>query len=270
VPTIPVIIVDAFTRHPFGGNPAAVCPLEAWLPDAQMQAIAAEHNLAETAFVVREPAGLNGEDRGWRIRWFTPRVEVDLCGHATLAAAHVLTRHLGEPETTIVFHSRSGPLPVRFAGDTLVLDFPARPAARCEVPAALREGLGVNPLEVLKSRDFLVVLESEDEVRALAPDFAQLARVDCLGVIVTAPGRREGGFDFVSRFFAPRAGIDEDPVTGSAHCTLTPYWAARLKKKELHARQVSRRGGELFCTNAGDRVFIAGHAVTYLTGTASF
>lgn len=261
MPTIPVYVVDAFTRRPFSGNPAAVCPLESWLPDAQMQAIAAEHNLAETTFVVREP-------EGWRIRWFTPAVEVDLCGHATLAAAHVLTRHRGLPEETIVFHSRSGPLPVGFAGDTIVLDFPARPAARCEVPAALREGLGVNPVEVLKSRDFLVVLESEDDVRALAPDFAQLARVDCLGVIVTAPARRESGVDFVSRFFAPRAGIDEDPVTGSAHCTLTPYWAARLKRKELHARQVSRRGGELFCTLAGDRVHIAGHAVTYLTGSA--
>jgi PhzF family phenazine biosynthesis protein len=261
MPTIPVYVVDAFTRRPFGGNPAAVCPLEAWLPDAQMQAIAAEHNLAETAFVVREPAG-------WRIRWFTPAVEVDLCGHATLAAAHVLTRHRGLPAETIVLHSRSGALPVHFAGDTIVLDFPSRPAARCEVPAALREGLGVNPLEVLKSRDFLVVLDSEDDVRALAPDFAQLARVECLGVIVTAPGRPGNGVDFVSRFFAPRAGIDEDPVTGSAHCTLTPYWAARLKKKELHARQVSRRGGELFCTLAGDRVLIAGHAVTYLTGAA--
>lgn len=262
MPTIPVYVVDAFTRRPFGGNPAAVCPLEAWLPDAQMQAIAAEHNLAETAFVVREPSG-------WRIRWFTPAVEVDLCGHATLAAAHVLTRHRGVPAETIVFHSRSGPLPVHFAGDSIVLDFPSRPAARCDVPAALREGLGVNPLEVLKSRDFLVVLESEDDVRALAPDFAQLARLDCLGVIVTAPGRSASGVDFVSRFFAPRAGIDEDPVTGSAHCTLTPYWAARLKKKELHARQVSHRGGELFCTLEGDRVRIAGHAVTYLTGTAA-
>jgi len=259
MPTIPVYVVDAFTRRPFGGNPAAVCPLEVWLPDAQMQAIAAEHNLAETAFVVREP-------EGWRIRWFTPTVEVDLCGHATLAAAYVLARHRGHAAEPIVFNSRSGPLPVRFAGNTIVLDFPARPAARCEVPAALREGLGVNPVEVLKSRDYLVVLEDETTVRALEPDFALLAQVDCLGVIVTAPGRDE--VDFVSRFFAPRAGIDEDPVTGSAHCTLTPYWAARLKRKELHARQVSRRSGELFCTLAGDRVHIAGHAVTYLTGSA--
>lgn len=256
--TIPVYIVDAFTRRPFGGNPAAICPLEAWLPEAQMQAIATEHNLAETAFIVNEPDG-------WRIRWFTPTIEVDLCGHATLAAAHVLHQHRGYTADEVVFQSRSGPLPVRFAGERIVLDFPARPAARCEVPAALREGLGVNPLEVRRSRDYLVVVADEEAVRAIAPDFARLASLDCLGVIVTAPGRE---VDFVSRFFAPRAGIDEDPVTGSAHCTLTPYWAARLHKRELTARQVSRRGGDLFCTLAGDRVHIGGHAVTYLTGTA--
>lgn len=257
MPSIPVYVVDAFTRTPFAGNPAAVCPLEQWLPEARMQAMAAEHNLAETAFVVREPAG-------WRIRWFTPAMEVDLCGHATLAAAHVLARHLGHAGPEVVFQSRSGPLPVRFTDGRIVLDFPARPPARCEVPAALREGLGINPLEVQRSRDFLVVVEDEATVRALTPDFAALGRVDCLGVIVTAPG---SDVDFVSRFFAPRAGIDEDPVTGSAHCTLAPYWAARLRKRELTARQVSRRGGELVCTLASDRVHIAGHAVTYLTGT---
>ncbi len=258
MPSIPVYVVDAFTRRPFSGNPAAVCPLEAWLPDAQMQAIAAEHNLAETAFVVKEPGG-------WRIRWFTPAVEVDLCGHATLAAAHVLARHRGVAAAEFVFQSRSGALPVRFRGEHIVLDFPARPPARCDVPAALREGLGVNPLEVQRSRDFLVVLEDEETVRAIAPDFARLAEVDCLGVIVTARGRE---VDFVSRFFAPRAGINEDPVTGSSHCTLTPYWAARLRKTELTARQLSRRGGDLVCTLAGDRVHIAGEAVTYLTGSA--
>lgn len=259
MPTIPVYIVDAFTRRPFAGNPAAVCPLDAWLPDAQMQAMAAEHNLAETAFVVQEPTE-------WRIRWFTPAVEVDLCGHATLAAAHVLARHRGLAAAEVVFQSRSGPLPVRFRGDQIELDFPARAGARCDAPSALREGLGANPLEVLRSRDYLVVLESEAMVRALAPDFARLADVDCLGVIVTAPGDQ---VDFVSRFFAPRAGINEDPVTGSAHCTLTPYWAARLKKDTLSARQVSARGGELACTLAGDRVLIAGQAVTYLAGSVT-
>lgn len=258
MPTIPVYVVDAFTRRPFSGNPAAVCPLETWLPDAQMQAIAAEHNLAETAFVVNEPGG-------WRIRWFTPAVEVDLCGHATLAAAHVLARHRGVTAPEIVFQSRSGPLPVRFRDGRIVLDFPARPPERCPVPAALREALGVNPLEVLRSRNFLVLVDSEESVRALAPDFARLAEVDCLGVIVTAAGRE---VDFVSRFFAPRAGINEDPVTGSSHCTLAPYWAARLRRNELSARQLSRRGGELHCTLVGDRVHIAGEAVTYLTGSA--
>jgi PhzF family phenazine biosynthesis protein len=259
MPTIPVYVVDAFTRRPFSGNPAAVCPLEAWLPDAQMQQIAAEHNLAETAFIVNEPAG-------WRIRWFTPAVEVDLCGHATLASAHVLAHHLGYLTGEVIFNSRSGPLPVRFEGDgQIVLDFPSRPGTRCEVPAALREGLGANPAEVLRSRDFLVVFDDEETVRALTPDFAALARLDCLGVIVTAPGRE---VDFVSRFFAPRVGVNEDPVTGSAHCTLTPYWSARLRKAELRARQVSARGGDLVCRLAGDRVHIAGHAVTYLTGSA--
>lgn len=256
---LPVYIVDAFTRRPFGGNPAAVCPLEHWLPEAQMQAIAAEHNLAETAFIVHEPAG-------WRIRWFTPTIEVDLCGHATLAAAHVLARHLGVTASEVVFASHSGPLPVRFVDDRIVLDFPVRPAARCEVPAALREGLGANPLDVMRSRDYLVVLQDEAAVRALEPDFALLKQVDCLGIIATAPGDT---VDFVSRFFAPRAGIDEDPVTGSAHCTLVPYWAARLRKQTLTARQVSRRGGELYCTLAGERVHIGGHAVTYLTGAAT-
>ena len=261
MPTVPVYVVDAFTSRPFSGNPAAVCPLESWLTDAQMQAIAAEHNLAETAFIVPETDG-------WRIRWFTPSIEIDLCGHATLAAAHVLRRHLGHTAPDVVFASRSGPLPVRFiTGDRLVLDFPARTPTRCDVPAALREGLGANPLEVLRSRDYLVRLDDEAAVRALAPDFVRLADVDCLGVIVTAPG---GDVDFVSRFFAPRAGINEDPVTGSAHCTLTPYWAARLHKTELSARQISRRGGDLLCTLAGDRVHIAGQAVTYLTGAAAF
>lgn len=250
---IPCYQVDAFTDRIFSGNPAAVCLLAGWLDDALMQAIAAENALSETAFMVRE-----GD--GYGLRWFTPQIEVDLCGHATLAAAHVLFEHFGLRADSVRFHSRSGELIVRRRGDLLVMDFPARPPEPIGVPGELAEALGAAPASAGKSRDLFAVFDTEEEVLALRPDMDRVARLDCLGVIATAPGR---DCDFVSRFFAPSAGIPEDPVTGSAHCTLIPYWARRLGKNELHGRQVSRRGGELFCADRGERVEIGGRAVTF-------
>ena len=254
---IPFFHVDAFASELFRGNPAGVCLLGEALPDAVMQAIAAENNLPETAFVLR------GEGR-IRLRWFTPTVEVDLCGHATLAAAHVLFAHAGQPGGRLVFQSQSGPLAVERKGELLVLDFPSRPPVACEAPEALVRGLGSAPLEVLGSRDYLCVYERQEEVAALAPEMPLLAGLDRFGVIITAPGA--GEVDFVSRFFAPGDGIPEDPVTGSAHCTLIPYWSKRLGRTRLAARQISARGGELSCELAGDRVRIGGRAVTYLQG----
>ncbi len=253
---IPYYEVAAFTSKPFGGNPAGVCLLPAWLPDATLQNIAAENNLAETAFLVP-----SGDD--FDLRWFTPELEVDLCGHATLAAAFVLFSEAGFKRGTIRFHSQSGWLSVTRVGEVLELDFPSRPPQPCAVPEALVRGLGKTPVRVLKSRDYFAVFASEDDVRALKPDFTALATLDTLGIIVTAPG---SDCDFVSRFFAPGAGIAEDPVTGSAHCTLIPYWAERLGKAQLFARQLSKRGGELFCSLAGERVRIGGKAVLYLRG----
>lgn len=250
--------VDAFAEKLFQGNPAAVCPLEEWLPDELMQSIAAENNLAETAFYVAEGGG-------YRLRWFTPVTEVDLCGHATLAAAHVVFEESGGAESEqVTFDSRSGPLKVRRDGERLTLDFPAEEVRACEAPEALRRGLGAEPSECYRGADYMAVLESEAAVRALRPDFRALGELDTRGVIATAKGDE---VDFVSRFFAPRYGIDEDPVTGSAHCALAPYWAKRLGKSALKARQLSRRGGELDCTVEGERVFISGKAVRYLEGT---
>jgi PhzF family phenazine biosynthesis protein len=259
---LPIYQVDAFTDSLFSGNPAAICPLDAWLPDAKMQSIAAENNLAETAFFVRE-----GD--GFALRWFTPTVEVDLCGHATLASGHVVFRFLEPKWDSVNFRTvKAGTLRVsRRGADMLEMDFPSRPAAPVEPPAALVTALGGTPREVLRARDYLVVYGSGAEVVALDPDSAALAKVDTWGVIASAPG--ENGVDFVSRFFAPRHGVAEDPVTGSSHCTLTPYWAKRLGKTELEARQVSRRGGALRCTLDGDRVRIAGRAVLYLEGQIS-
>jgi PhzF family phenazine biosynthesis protein len=254
---IPYYHVDAFASRPFSGNPAGVCPLPEWLPDATLQQIAAENRHSETAFFV-------GEGGVYDLRWFTPTVEVDLCGHATLAAAHVIFRHLGYAGERIRFRSQSGDLTVSQRGDLLVLDFPALPARPCPPPPALIEALGTAPLEVRRARDYLALLASEEEVAALRPDVLKLAQLDCLGVIVTAEGREA---DFVSRFFAPAAGIPEDPVTGSAHCTLVPYWAERLGRQRFTARQLSARGGELYCELQGKRVHIGGRAVTYLTGT---
>lgn len=254
--SLQIFQVDAFTNRTFAGNPAAVVPLESWLPDQTMLNIAAENNLAETAFFVK-----TGD--GFHLRWFTPTVEMDLCGHATVASAYVLYNQLGYSEPQISFQSKSGELRVTREGDRFVLDFPARPAVEWEAPSGLAEALGAEPQRVLKSRDYLAVYASEADVLALRPDFRAINEVDAHAVIVTAPGETS---DFVSRFFAPSVGVDEDPVTGSAHCTLIPYWAARLGKNELFARQVSSRGGELYCELAGDRVKIGGNAVLYLKG----
>jgi PhzF family phenazine biosynthesis protein len=252
--------IDAFTADLFGGNPAGVCPLDAWLPERTLQAIAAENNLPETAFFV--PKG-----DGFHLRWFTPEVEVRLCGHATLACAHALYNHLGYEGERIRFESLGGDLSVAREGELLVLDFPSWPVEPvADPPAALLSGLGRAPEAVYiapPDRGYYVVYASEVDVRAVTPDFSQLVTLEGHGVVVTAPGESS---DCASRFFAPFYGIDEDPVTGSIHCALAPLWAARLDRPEIHARQVSARGGELFCTDKGDRVLIAGRAVTYLDG----
>ena len=260
MPSLRQYQVDAFTSRPFSGNPAAVCPLVTWLDDDLLQSIAEENNLSETAFFV--PSA-----KGFRLRWFTPVAEVDLCGHATLAAAHVLFEILGYPDPVVTFETRSGELHVRRNGKLLEMDFPAQPPMPCSVPEALISGLGATPSEILASEDYFAVFDSEDALLALAPDHAPLCQLDRRGVIVTAPGR---DVDFVSRFFVPKLGVPEDPVTGSAHCALTPYWAKRLGKNALAARQVSRRGGDLLCELKDDRVLISGAAVTVMVATLSF
>jgi PhzF family phenazine biosynthesis protein len=250
--------IDAFTDRLFSGNPAAVCPLESWLPDETMQKIAAENNLSETAFFVR-----TGD--GFHIRWFTPAVEVDLCGHATLATSYVIFNCDRHPADAITLASKSGPLRVRREGDLLVLDFPAGPPSPAAPPEGLVAAIGRTPAEILMGKtDYLLVYDAEDHVASLAPDFAALGRVPARGIVVTAPG---SDVDFVSRFFGPRVGVPEDPVTGSAHTMLTPYWSKRLGKQVLEARQLSKRQGRLRCRMAGDRVEIGGRAVPYLTGT---
>jgi PhzF family phenazine biosynthesis protein len=256
--TIPIYQADAFTDKLFGGNPAAVCPLTEWLPDAVMQQIALENNLAETAFFVKN-------ENGYLLRWFTPELEIDLCGHATLASAHILFTELGYEQDTIYFDTvKAGTLVVKRDGDKYSMDFPSRPPMYAELPAGLVEALGgKEPAEVLRSRDYFLVYESEEFVRDMVPDHFALAKIDTLGIIVTAPGKE---VDFVSRFFAPAAGVAEDPVTGSAHCNLIPYWADKLGKNQLHAYQLSARKGELWCELKGDRVLMAGKAVTYLKG----
>jgi predicted PhzF superfamily epimerase YddE/YHI9 len=255
---LPIYQIDAFTDKLFGGNPAAVCPLETWLSDVTMQTIAAENNLAETAFFVADGAD-------YVLRWFTPTVEVDLCGHATLASAHVVFQFLEPRRESVRFRTlKAGTLAVSRRADILVMDFPMRAASPCEPAAGLLAALGGAPREVLRARDHLVIYDSAAEIAALKPDLTALAEVDCWAAIVTAPG--EDGVDFVSRFFAPRQGVPEDPVTGSAHTTLTPYWARRLSKSALTARQLSPRGGLLQCTLNGERVDIGGQAVTYLIG----
>ncbi|HYH37830.1 MAG TPA: PhzF family phenazine biosynthesis protein [Azospirillum sp.] len=256
---LPIYQVDAFADAVFAGNPAAVVPLEAWLPDATLLAIAAENNLAETAFFVRDGVGCE-------LRWFTPAVEVDLCGHATLATAFVIATILEPGRERLEFGTRqAGTLTVTREGERFVLDFPARPPSAVEPHPDLLPALGgPKPAAVLAGRDYLVVYDDAAAVRELTPDMARLGALDRAAVCVTAPGAE--GLDFVSRFFAPGVGIPEDPVTGSAHCTLIPYWAQRLGKTTLSARQVSARGGNLACELAGDRVKIGGTAVLYLEG----
>ena len=254
----PIFQVDAFASRRFAGNPAAVMPMASFLEDAVLQSIAAENNLAETAFLVAD-----GGD--YRLRWFTPVLEVPLCGHATLASAAVVMERLQPGRSSVVFHSASGPLTVKRADAGYVMDFPARPSEPVATPAGLAEGLGVTPVEVFGNQfNYMAVLESARAVRELAPDMAALARMDRPGVIVTAPGDRD--YDIVSRYFAPAKGIPEDPVTGAAHCMLTPYWAKRLGKDSLRAFQASRRGGEIACRLVGDRVELGGSCVFYLEG----
>lgn len=260
----PVVQVDAFTDRPFAGNPAAVCILQGPADEGWMRNVAAEMNLSETAF-------LHPHADGWSLRWFTPAVEVDLCGHATLASAHVLWEDGHLPaDAEARFHTRSGVLACRRDGSWITMDFPAKPEQETAPPEGLTRALGVTPKYVGRSHfDLLVEVDSEDAVRALRPDLGLLASVDVRGVIVTARAA-DGGYDFVSRFFAPRVGVDEDPVTGSAHCVLAPFWAGRLGRADLTGFQASRRGGIVRVRAAGDRVELAGQAVTMLRGELAY
>lgn len=254
----PIFHVDAFTTRRFAGNPAAVMPMDSFLDDALLQEIAAENNLSETAFLI--PAG---DD--YSLRWFTPTVEVPLCGHATLASAAVVMERLDLGRKVVVFQSASGPLTVNRTESGYVMDFPARPSERSSIPAGLAEALAVDPIEVFSNEfNYLALLENEHLLRKLTPDMAALADMDRPGVIVTAPGAKP--YDFVSRYFAPAKGIPEDPVTGAAHCMLAPYWANRLGKTRFRAFQASRRGGEIICQIVGDRVKLEGNCAFYLEG----
>lgn len=253
----PIYTVDAFTDHVFGGNPAAVCPLEKWFPTATMQQLANENNLSETAFFVRK------DDGSYDIRWFTPELEIDLAGHPTLATAHVIFEELGHTSETITFHCKSGVLTVTRKDGFLEMNFPARMPVACTTPAELLNAFNIKPQVVLRSRDYFLVYESQEEIEKVAVDFLQLNKVETLGVIITAKGNEA---DFVSRFFVPNSVIGEDPVTGSAHATLIPYWAKALDKKELTAVQLSKRKGHLWCTSKNERVTIAGKAVLYMKG----
>ena len=255
----PIYQIDAFTDQPFKGNPASVCPLQEWLPNDVLQNIALENNQAETAFFI--PISENR----FHLRWFTPEIEMDLCGHATLASAYVLFEELRYEQEKIEFETKSGILTVRKVADLIELDFPSRPPIRAELPAVIRQGLSVQPLEVWKARDYVLVYESEADIRKVVPNVAVLNQInlDPGGIVVTAKGNE---VDFVSRFFTPQASIFEDPVTGSAHCTLVPFWANRLQKTDLHALQLSKRSGELFCSLKENRVLIRGKAVKYLEG----
>jgi PhzF family phenazine biosynthesis protein len=256
---LPIFQVDAFAERVFSGNPAAVVIMSEWLPDATLRAIAQENNYSETAFVV--PRG-----DVFDLRWFTPEVEMDLCGHATLASGYVVLEHGYTSSGRAVFHSEAGELAVKRESDLLAMDFPARPPRPRPLDAAVSQALGAAPEELHESRDFLAVFRSQAEVEALRPDFPAIAKLDTFAVIATAPG---DSCDFVSRFFAPGAGVPEDPVTGSAHCTLVPYWSRRLDKPKLYARQVSKRGGQLWCEDLGERVLLAGRVVEYLRGEIS-
>jgi PhzF family phenazine biosynthesis protein len=249
--------VDAFSQHAFGGNPAAVCPLTEWLPDEQLQHIAAENNLSETAYFVPR-------DGFYELRWFTPQVEVDLCGHATLATAWVLIHALADAPQMLRFATRSGELRVTRKGDELAMDFPARQPQRCEPPAGMLSALGIESADVFSTDDYIVLVDDEAQVAALTPDFSRLKGLPKRGIAVTAKSTR---FDFISRWFGPNVGIDEDPVTGSAHTSLAPFWAERLGKSHLTAEQGGQRKGQLHCELQGDRVIISGKAVLYMQGT---
>ena len=265
MPRIPFFQIDAFTRQRFRGNPAAVLVLEAYPDDATMLAIAAENNLAETAFLVPE-----GER--YHLRWFTPRLEVPLCGHATLASAAVVLERLTPERDTVTFETLSGPLHISRQGDIYRLDLPARPSEPIEVNDTITQALGAEPAQVWVNRfNYMAVYDDAEAVRALTPDMAAVAALDRLGVIATAPGNKDGdgGYDMVSRYFAPAKGIPEDPVTGAAHCTLTPYWSGRLGKTELRAHQASARGGEMTCRLVGDRVELEGACVFVIDGQMS-
>jgi PhzF family phenazine biosynthesis protein len=253
---LPIYQVDAFTDRLFSGNPVAVVLLDEWLPDEILTSIAAENNLAETAFVVTH-------EEIFPLRWFTPTVEVDLCGHATLASAHVIFHYLRQSANSVTFSTRSGSLIVARDGELLSMDFPARPGKPMPIKDALVDALGIRPVEAYLAHDLLVVFESESQIRDFQPDFQHIASLDAFAVIISAPG---DAVDYVYRFFAPRQGISEDPATGSAHCTLVPYWADRLGKIELSARQLSARSGQIRCRLRGDRVLIAGRTVEYLRG----
>jgi PhzF family phenazine biosynthesis protein len=254
----PLYQLDAFTQKRFSGNPAAVMPLNEFPADALMQAIAAENNLAETAFLVPK-------DGDYLLRWFTPAVEVPLCGHATLASAAVVMERLEPGRDRVVFHSKSGPLTVTRTDTGYLMDFPTRLSEPVAAPAGLAQSLGVAPAEVfVNSFNYMAVLSRPEMLRSLTPDIPAIARLDRSGLIVTAPG--DGQYDFISRYFAPVKGIPEDPVTGSAHCMLMPYWARRLGRTELRAYQASARGGELLCRLVGERVQLEGHCVFYLEG----
>jgi PhzF family phenazine biosynthesis protein len=254
---IPIYQVDAFHNELFKGNPAAVCPLEKWIPDETMQAIAMENNLSETAFIV-------GVEAGYEIRWFTPLKEVDLCGHATLASAHVLYNHLSYDNDTIEFFSASGMLHVKRSEDGLIyMDFPAHQPGKVKNREIYGQALGKQPEEALEAGKLMLVYRNEQDILTLNPDFRLIKTLNDVGIIVTAPGK---DFDFVSRFFAPAVGINEDPVTGSAHTLLIPYWSKVLNKKYLSAWQCSKRGGILLCENQEERVIIGGEAVTYMNG----
>lgn len=248
--------IDAFSTCVFEGNPAAVCPLDEWLPDETMQSIAEENNLSETAFFVPK-------DDGFHIRWFTPASEVDLCGHATLGSAYVLYNILGYKNEAIQFDSKSGILVVTKQDDWLTLDFPKQPPVYCETPKEIVEAFNKEPIECMMSEDIIAVFENEIDIESANPNFEQLKKLDSRGVIITAKSMR---FDFVARFFAPKYGIPEDPVTGSAYTQLAPYWASKLGKQKFKAKQLSSRGGELYCEILGDRVLISGKATKYMEG----
>jgi PhzF family phenazine biosynthesis protein len=257
---LPCYQVDAFTRRAFAGNPAAVCPLEKWLPDETLLAIAAENAVSETAYFVRRADG------DFDLRWFTPTVEVDLCGHATLASALVLLQELEPARKQVRFHSKSGALEVSRDGDLYALDFPARPPREVAFDEAAAAALGRRATAFFRARDLVALYGSEEEVVSLTPDLGAIARLpDTFAVIATAPGH--GETDFVSRFFAPAKGVPEDPVTGSAHCTLSPFWSERLGRTSLRARQVGPRGGEILCDLMGERVKLRGHGVLVKRGT---